>query len=491
MSAEKGDGRTLQDPDASWSPKYEQGEDYRTPEQALAMLDDVLRRNGVNPQTAPGPGGWRHVRAGAAHALAGVVEWQTEEHFLVVFSPLLEVPRDPPAEFLRWLLRLNHGSTRSARFSIQDNTLIIEISRPIRGLDPVEIAESIHEVLEIANLAEGNLQRILDGLSGELLVDVRVLPRAKMTPAEAQAASTFLGALDDHGRKVARALIEYWAKRGHPVEFRPSGISLLMNVEGKSTGVAAMMPAFGRVKQMATLGWEGLRKEFEPGEAIDEFEKGVQAFAKPKIMETTAHIEIGPAFAEKDATRLALALHRLATSVRRIKHPLFAPDPNLPSIQAKLGPETRQGIQTTLQESPKHAQEIYARLIQEWSANGGIVQCKRPGRIYLKMRARRHASGEFADWPTKFNLAVLASPFKGKGPEITVAWLIGTSLEKPQTKGTAITAFKRAVSALPGFTDHGYISTLGVSRAFDAGEAERLLKAMVSIKKAEDRAELK
>ncbi|MGA2112323.1 MAG: hypothetical protein ABSG98_09285 [Anaerolineales bacterium] len=491
MSAEKRDDRTPQSPDAPWSPEYQRGEDNRTPEQALAMLDDVLRQNGVNPQTAIGPGGWRHIRTGVAHALAGVVEWQAEEYLLVVFSPLLEVPRDPPAEFLAWLLRLNHDSTRSARFSIQDNTLIIGISRPIRGLDPIEIAESIHEVLEIANLAERKLQRVLDGLSGNQLVDVRVLPSGKMTLAEAQAASTFFGTLDDHGQKVARTIIEYWAKRGHPVEFKPSGISLLMNVEGKSTGVASMMPAFGRVKQMVTFGWEGLRKEFEPGEAIDEFEKGIQAIAKPKIMETTAHIEIGPAFEEKDAARLALALHRLATSVRRIKHSLFAPDPNLPSIQAKLGPETRQGIQTTLQECPKYTQEIYARLIQEWSDNGGIVQCTRPGKIYLKMRAHRHASGEFADWPSKFNLAVLASPFKGKGPEITVAWRINTSSEKPRAKGTAIKAFKRAVSVLPGFTHHGRISTLEVNRAFDSGEAERFLEAMVSLKKAEDRAALK
>jgi hypothetical protein len=131
-----------------------------TTAQALAMIDRAIATYGVDPATITDPQGWRRLEQGSAVCLAGVVEWPTKEPYLVVFSPVLELPTKTTqlGAFYRLLLELNHEATLSAHFSVHGDTLFLAVTRPLRALDEEEVREALLSVLTLADLHDDPLQ---------------------------------------------------------------------------------------------------------------------------------------------------------------------------------------------------------------------------------------------------------------------------------------------------------------------------------------------
>ena len=114
-----------------------------TPAGVLGMIDRVIASYGLNPRKSTDPQGWRRLSLGSAECRAGVIPWSPTERYLVVFSPLLRLPTKSRqlGRLYRLLLELNHEATLGARFSIRGEILFVSITRPIRGLDEIEMEE--------------------------------------------------------------------------------------------------------------------------------------------------------------------------------------------------------------------------------------------------------------------------------------------------------------------------------------------------------------
>ena len=69
-----------------------------TPERARQIIDEVFRSYGLDPTDCTDRSGWRWLQLGSAPGWVGVVEWQPEEHYLVISAPLFDLSdEDPPA----------------------------------------------------------------------------------------------------------------------------------------------------------------------------------------------------------------------------------------------------------------------------------------------------------------------------------------------------------------------------------------------------------
>ena len=135
-----------------------------TPDEARALIDDVFRSYGLDPREATGTGGWRYLSLGSAQGAVCVVEWQPGHYHLVVRAGILRLPPKDEnlSEFYRLLLELNHEGTLSACFSVHEGVVGVSLSRPIRGLDEVEVHDAIRAVMEIADRYDEGLQETLD-----------------------------------------------------------------------------------------------------------------------------------------------------------------------------------------------------------------------------------------------------------------------------------------------------------------------------------------
>lgn len=290
-----------------------------TPDEARAMIDRVFRNYGLDPEEARDAYGWRYLSLGSAQGSVGVIEWQPGQYHLVVRAAVLRLPPEDEqlCDFYRWLLELNHDGTLSARFSVHDDIVGVSLSRPIRGLDEVEVHDAMRAVMVVADSYDEWLQETLDRIQSTAPLPFTELPNIAMKPEDAETIGTVLGLCDPHGRDIFRYLMERWQKAGYIVAPGTSGIGLKILIGPKQHSLAGMRPGVGERRQLLILGWEGLRNQKAfPAKAIDRYQSAVEKIADLHITESTAHIEVTKDFDRDSAKALLAAMRTLAKAVQ-------------------------------------------------------------------------------------------------------------------------------------------------------------------------------
>ncbi|HET6446807.1 MAG TPA: hypothetical protein VFI27_19750 [candidate division Zixibacteria bacterium] len=464
-----------------------------TPDEARKMIDGVLAKHGMDPAKAVDKDGWRRISLGDTNVVIGVIEWQPEEFHFVVFVPLLGLPPGETqlSDYFRALLILNHHDTLGARFSITGDTLFLNISRPIRGLDTQEVDDSIRSILVVADGMREKLWETLVAEVEDIPTPLDALPDVPLTPKEAQRLSVIFSACDEHGRLIFGDLMKRWFRAGFKIDVTPGAIGFKIPMVERFIGLAALRPGAGSQRQLCILGWESLRntRSFSDA-AVDQFQQTILTFAKPAITESSAHIEINDTFDINSARKLIKVLVVLAGQAQE-------PPPEQ-TIQLplqinglKLGSKTKQRISQTLNDCSPRIQEIFTFLISGWHTAGGTVLCNRPGSIYLKLTTAEHDFGEYGRLTNTFNLAVLSGPKRNQGPLITVAWDLARG-EYPYLDyaAGAVDQFEKTVSSLPKFEKHGTVHRILLTTRYKSEAIDQLLQAMLALKAASQTNEL-
>lgn len=457
-----------------------------SPDEASILIDSVFFRYGLDPTLWTDFSGWRHIMIGSAEGFAGVVEWQTEEHYLVVLAPILEIPEeeDQLLEFYRMLLELNYHGTLSAHFSIYEDTLYLGITRPIRGLDEEEVDEAIRTVMVLADSYDDRLKELIHLIPPSL----PELPDIKMRPKDAQIIGLTLSACDPHGRKIFRFLMERWEALEYLVEAGTTGIALCFLIDDQPYALAALHPGFADRKQEIIISWGGLKRKAEfPQEGIKDFQSEVMKISEVKTTANTGHIEVLESFNEKKATALIEAMDEFAQSVIQGKVEL---EDRLevevtPKLEIQTTPITFQCIHNSLQVCDSRIQEIFVGLIQGWHDAGGGVACDSPGRIYLRFETGEHEYGHYGVLCHRINLAVLIVPFQDPYARIEIAWSLASGqfayLDYAEQD---VHRYQRIVSNLPGFDNQGIQKGIILGDSFRKEHAAELLEALLTLKSA-------
>jgi len=282
--------------------------------------------------------------------------------------------------------------------------------------------------------------------------------------------------------------MEEWHRKGHPIDPGERGISLKAKVGKKSYGLGYLAPAMARDVGTIILAWRGLpRLQVFPPKAIEAFQSAVSASANLTLTETNAHLHITEEFGPEAAKALVRDLDRLAQAgdPSRDVEVVFQWDADLPQVDVGLTNESMHRLQETFRRCEPPVREIFARLIQGWADAGGTVECRRPGRVYLKLRSAEHVFGKYGIVSHNFNLAALAAPRARRGPAIDLHWNLAQGdyayLNYVQE---AVEAYQKKVSALPGFWVEGPTTALELGSEFTLKHAEQLLEAMVGLKEA-------
>lgn len=445
-------------------------------DEARAMIDAVFRKVGLDPTQAADEYGWRRITLGDARGYIGVVPWKTGQDYLVAFAPLIQLPTDVElSEFYKKLLELNHHETLASRFSIDDDILFVSLVRPITGLDTEEVEAALGAMMITADHAERWLADTLDQIFGDAMVPVTSLPKIRLTPKEMQAVGAFLAGCDPNGREIINYLLERWQKSGNYIESKNLSIGLKAKYGDDRINLAAIRHGLGGESQMLVLAWESLRSlKGLPPDAIDRYQKDVKRVGELRITESSAHLDIDEHFSQNNARVLIKALIDLAKSIQQ-------------ELADKPGAVTPSNIEATLNLCDKWVQQLFSDLYQGWETSGGIVQCPRVGRIYLKLQTGKHEFREFGQQSHKFNLAVLAAQKGKRGACIDLTWdLARGDYAYLDSIPKQVEQFEATVSKLPGFEQQGTIARLLVNEDFKPENAQQLLKAMQDLKDAEE-----
>jgi len=191
--------------------------------------------------------------------------------------------------------------------------------------------------------------------------------------------------------------MEEWHRKGHPVDPTENGISHKARVGEKSYVLGYLAPALTRHVGTIILAWRGLdRLQVFPPEAIEEFQAAVSASASLTYTETNAHLVVTEEFGKEAAKALVRELDRLAQAgdPGRDVEVAFEWDPALPRVNVDLTKVGLHRLQETFRRCEPPIREIFASLIQGWAVAGGAVECRRPGRVYLKLRSAEHGCGK-------------------------------------------------------------------------------------------------
>ena len=133
-----------------------------------------------------------------------------------------------------------------------------------------------------------------------------------------------------------------------------------------------------------------------PPEAIEAFQTAVSASTSLTYTETNAHLAVTEEFGKEAAKALVRELDLLAQTgdPARDVEVAFAWDSDLPQVNVGLTSESLRRLQETFRRCEPPIREIFASLIQGWAVAGGAVECRRPGRVYLKLRSAEDGCGK-------------------------------------------------------------------------------------------------
>ncbi|MGA7194583.1 MAG: hypothetical protein WBW94_13225 [Anaerolineales bacterium] len=158
--------------------------------------------------------------------------------------------------------------------------------------------------------------------------------------------------------------------------------------------------------------------------------------------------------------------------------------------KSKSTGSTASNMKLTLSACDTHARKIFEAMVRGWKEAGGTVVSRKPGRIFLILSTKAHATAKIARRPHNFNLAVLASPRGGKRAHIQVSWELGDTSRSwgyldciPEV----VAQFEKTISSLPGFVKT-YISCLMIDKEFKSLHTKILLDAMKVVMDAEAKA---
>jgi hypothetical protein len=430
--------------------------------------------------------GWRHIMIGSAEGFAGIVEWQPDDHYLVVLAPILDLPeeQDQLHHLYRVILELNYHGTLSAHFSIFDNTLYLGITRPIRGLDEEEVDEAIRTVMVLADSYDDRLKELVN-LIPPSLPD---LPDISLRRKDAQIIGLTLAACDPHGQSIFRHLMEKWEGLGYIVEAGTTGVALSFMLVDQPYALAALHPGFAERRQEVILSWGGLQKRPEfPNAAIERFQTEVLDLIDVKTTANTGHIEVTETFDENKAATLIEVMDRFVQSVRSYHWDIEEPQPEMTKtrLDIRADPATHKCIQQTLLDCDENSQSIFRELILGWHRSGGLVECNAPGRIYFKLETGEHHYGDYGPMSHCINLAVLASPSLGNTSRIELAWNLSQgAFAYLAYVVDEVQEYERVVEKLPGFIDQDLQKYIILSESFKAEHLEILLNSLVGLKDA-------
>jgi hypothetical protein len=152
---------------------------------------------------------------------------------------------------------------------------------------------------------------------------------------------------------------------------------------------------------------------------------------------------------------------------------------------------TFSNMKTTLLACNPHTRRIFETLVKGWKEAGGTVVCNRPGRIYLKLKTKAHASGKNAQSPRNFNLVVLASPFKERNAYIQITFGLGQAenlFAYLDCIPKVVAQFEKMTASLPGFEQKGTLTRLMIDKQFKLIHTELLLDGMKKLMEAEAKA---
>lgn len=451
------------------------------------LTASVLEVNGLHPSGVEDVLAWVDVGLGDMHGAIAVVRCDTL-CFAVVNVPMLRQDEVPAPLSAMDLLLLAPGVDwlATAHYAIDPRGLYLTACPLVdAGRECERAGDVLHQMLGAVSALRWQLERRLKGYSpsrpvGQPQRPVH-LPNIKMTPEEFAVVAAVLRGVREHTQHIFCELMEQWQRLGYAVSTTSSTITLNIPFGERRLHLAHLLVPGSAKEDVIILNWGGLKdlRGFTPG-VLENYRKSIQRLGSLRFTPASAYLPVSERFTLQHARRLVKAMHQLACAV--------AHDQVQPLSPFRL--TTPENSAQTLEACPPHARAVFNLLIAGWKQAGGIVQCPRPGRIYLKLKTAPHRSGHFARLPHRFNLLVLCAPRRKAAARIEVAWELG-SLDKnsfldciPQ----AVEQFERQVAALPGFCLHGHVARLEVDETFTFEAAKTLLEAAVQLKEAEQEA---
>ena len=429
-----------------------------TPAQAQKLVDAAIRTLGVDPEASKDQEGWRHLSLGSAREEINIVEWKPEQHYLVAWSPVLEIPDDPGLQLLLFeiLLRLNQKETGTARFSLGGNQAILSTMRPIQDLNQGEVLDAIKSVLYTSDQVGEKLREKFE----------IQLPDIPMNEAMHESMLMVLECCEPHSRTIFKHLIEQWHARGGVVKVGENDIGLHAPNSRKSL---AALVAIASAGPLIVLSWTSLQKRW--GLLPEDFAAFQDAVPRPKRFKaagTTAHLPVDESFTLEMADQLVEALVLLAEALPRAVPPPPPPLPDLEKrwgLRIKVGGATQRNIDAVLAGSPLPAQAAYTHLIQGWYDAGLPIYTNNARLVYLRIHVDAHT----------FALCTLRGAHGDKNPRIDLTYpLIYYFEDYPEARE----AYEQAIVDIPGFAQRGTKGQITVDAAFGKAETEALLAVL-------------
>jgi len=132
-------------------------------ESAVALVEGVLKKLGVDPATAKvraeaGSTAWG-LKRGSAQVLL-LVNKSDRGVFFRVIAPVVKAPgADKRGEVYTHLLELNAKSTRNAAFGLLNDNVVVLSERPVDGLDASEAEQILKQVGALADYYDDELEK--------------------------------------------------------------------------------------------------------------------------------------------------------------------------------------------------------------------------------------------------------------------------------------------------------------------------------------------
>ncbi|MFU8827699.1 MAG: hypothetical protein ACNA70_09470, partial [Brevefilum sp.] len=320
------------------------------------------------------------------------------------------------------------------------------------------------------------------------------LPDIRLTDQDAERIHFFLLRADQHARELFVHLMEQWVDRGYIVSTTPTSIvldarygehgdqvRLAILHSGQSQNVADFFEDenYEAIPPAIILRWDSLRKqEGIPTDAFTAYQQAVEKCLTLRLTASSAHVQ---GVLTLDLAAMDHLVEAMGALVRRIDHGAVTPKVRAPR-------STPSRVKSTLDLCDPFVRNLFDRMVTSWRAAGGIVQCTKIGRIYLKLQTRDHKSGNLARRARRFNMLTLVCPGQGKPAAIQVAWGLADA-DHPAAYldciPDAVKSFEDAVSGLPGFERMGSVARLNIDESFTGEAMFELLMAVYRLKAEE------
>jgi hypothetical protein len=461
--------------------------------EAQRMLDTVMEMNNLNPADLEYLC-WRDYCLKDKPGILGLFV-VNENWYAFTSMPVLIVPEESKMKAQEVLqLTGTIENNAGAKYVVAEPGGIL-YGMICAKIDPVpkeEIETLFKKLLDVLTDIRRDIMSALERVQG--LADQTAkhpsprLPIIKMTPIEADVIYRVLSHCEKQVQDIYNGLMTAWSRAGFTVTVTSRNIVLDVPRGKTFSRLAMLLPSEvidasrNRTRPPTiVLFWDNLRKYgYFPEEAIDLYQNTVKKYAKVHITSSSAHIRMGEDFDLRSARKLSKALINLAKQIK----------PYEDKPMGKFNNTTPKNLKATLDACNNRTRIMFEHLIEEWEKAEGSIQCRKTGRVYLKMKTKTHHRGFFSRRPRNFNLCVLAVPKDLNSAHIEVSWGLAASEYASYLDciPEAVARFEGIVSALPGFEQNGYLRRLKIDEHFQDEHAQVFSQAMLELKTAESKA---